>query len=63
MFGLSPRPFTTLALLGERGLLGEVVLAVQVGEVRGDHVALGVEPGPVPMRSRALTAPAPCVLR
>src|SRR6185312_1731715 len=34
-----------LALLRQRRLLGEVVLAVQVGDVLGDDDALGVGPG------------------
>src|SRR5262245_63283686 len=38
-------PVDHLALLGERGLLGEVVAgAVEVGDVLGDHDALGILP-------------------
>src|SRR3954453_2526446 len=37
-----------LALLAERGLLGEIVgRAVQVGDILGDHRALGVLPRPL----------------
>src|SRR2546425_2158151 len=52
-----------LALLRQRRVLGEVVLAVELGHVLRDDGALGVLPGALPMRSRALTAPGPCVLR
>src|SRR5262249_60604660 len=38
-------PVDRVALLGERRLLGDVVLAVQLGEVLGDHDPLGVLPG------------------
>src|SRR5688572_33424962 len=38
-----------LALLGERGLLGQVVgVAVQLVEVARDHRALGIPPRPAP---------------
>ena len=47
-FGVSPRPLTTLALLGQRGLLGEVVAApCSSATFFGDHHALGVAPRPV----------------
>src|SRR5690606_39093103 len=35
-----------LALLAESGLLGELVVAVQFGDVAGDGLALGVDPRP-----------------
>src|SRR6267143_1391689 len=38
-------PVHRLALLGQRGLLADVVLAVQLGEVARDDDALGVLPG------------------
>src|SRR5262249_26534168 len=39
-------PVDGVALLGERGLLVDVVRAVELGEVLGDDDALGVLPGP-----------------
>src|SRR5262244_917738 len=32
------------ALLGQRGLLADAVLAVELGDVLGDHLALGILP-------------------
>src|SRR5262249_17234474 len=53
-----------LALLVQRRLLGDVVVrAVQLGDILPITVPLEFCQGPAPMRSRALTAPAPCVLR
>ena len=44
-FGVSPAAVDDLALFAERGLLGEVVAgAVQIGDVLGDHRALGILP-------------------
>jgi hypothetical protein len=46
MFGVSPRPLTTGALLGERGLFRQVVGAVQLGDVLRDDDTFGIGPRP-----------------
>src|SRR5262249_55438645 len=35
-----------LAALGQRGLLGRVILAVRLVDAAGDHLALGIDPRP-----------------
>jgi hypothetical protein len=45
-------------------LLVEIVRAVKLGNiVSNDHAFFVLPHGPLPMRSRAFTAPAPCVLK
>jgi len=52
-----------VTLLGQRRLLVEIVCAVKLGNIVSNDYAFGVLPGPLPMRSRAFTAPVPCVLK
>ena len=51
-----------LAFLGQRGLFGEIVsVAVKLGHVLCNRYAFSIDQGPLPIRSRAFSAPAPCV--
>ena len=56
-------PVGHVTFFAERRLLGQIVGSVQFGDVLGDGCALAFTHGPLPMRSRAFTAPAPCVER
>ena len=59
-----PSTLDRLTLLGEDGLLCQIGLdAVKIAVLCGDDDPLGIPPRSLPDRSRALTAPAPCVLR
>ena len=53
----------TVALLGQRRLLVEIVRAVKLSNIVSNDYAFGVLPRSLPMRSRAFTAPVPCVLK
>jgi hypothetical protein len=59
-FGVSPQPLTTAPLLGDRALLVEIVVALQLGDVLRDHHAVRVLPrslsDPVAGVDRALAA-------